>query len=529
MTKKSSVSRTVIALVIIILIIVAGIGLYYYQSYLQSSKISGTIVVAAEAGYNDAAIEKIAQDYMATHPGTTIKVVTLSFDTALSSYVTAFSSGSDVYDIVFFPNVGYLGNIAPYLVNLKPYLSDTKYFPASYNVSDIVPSMLAPFEINGSLYGLPCSGDAMLFYYRPSYFNNVTNQKLFQEQYGYPLPNPANTTLTLQQLVDVAQFFNGQHGSKYGIVMMTGPGDDDMIQSFLTLFGGVRVQYESVLGPVTAPYGDMFTSNGEILSNTTIFKNTLSQFVSLIKASEDPLSATFTMVPGMFARGDAPMMIYWTPPLLTLSNPNQSKVYNDWAIAPTMPGGVSETGGVGWGIYKGTHDLSLALSFLAFATSPNESIYYMTLDSLLPFRYSGFSYAISHHLLSATTLKIFLENLQNSVQGPANVPYWPQISAAFRGEVAYIVQGTINVNQAANAITLAAQKAGAKVYTGTLPTLTSSAINVFADEAYNLPSFSQFTYGSLSQQILPLYASYFQSEICNLATQEIPQFLSNIH
>ncbi len=498
MNKRSSVSTKVAALIVIIVIIVAGIGIYYYENYLQSSKISGTIVVAAEAGYNDAAIEKIAQDYMATHPGTTIKVVTLSFDTALSSYVTAFSSGSDVYDIVFFPNVGYLGNIAPYLVNLKPYLSNTKYFPASYNISDIVPSMLAPFEINGSLYALPCSGDAMLFFYRPSYFNNATNQKLFQQQYGYPLPNPANTTLTLQQLVDVAQFFNGQHGSKYGIVLMSGPGDDDMIQSFLTLFGGVRVKYDSVLGPVTAPYGDMFTSSGEILSNTTIFKATLSQFVSLIKASEDPLSATFTMVPGMFAKGDAPMMIYWTPPLLTLSNPTQSKVYNDWAIAPAVPGGVSETGGVGWGIYKGTHDLSLALSFLAFATSPNESIYYMTLDSLLPFRYSGFSYAISHNMLSASTLNLFLKNLQNSVQGPANVPYWPQISAAFRGEVAYVVQGTVTVNQAASAITLAAQKAGAKVYTGTLPPMSASFIGVYAEGGYRVPSFTQLAANGFS-------------------------------
>ncbi|MGC9209135.1 MAG: extracellular solute-binding protein [Nitrososphaeria archaeon] len=125
MNKRSSVSTKVAALIVII---VAGIGIYYYENYLQSLKISGTIVVAAEAGYNDAAIKKIAQDYMATHPGTTIKVVTLSFDTALSSYVTAFSSGSDVYDVVFLPNVGYLGNIAPYLVNLKPYLSNTKYF-----------------------------------------------------------------------------------------------------------------------------------------------------------------------------------------------------------------------------------------------------------------------------------------------------------------------------------------------------------------------------------------------------------------
>jgi len=188
--KGKSISKTLAAVVVIIIIIIAGVGAYYYymSTITPSSKITGSITVAAEAGYNDAALEQIAKNYMASHPGTTINVVTLSFDTALTSYQTAFSSGIDTYDVVFFPNVGYLGSIAQYLVNLKPYLSNKNYFPASYNISDIVPSMLSPFEINGSLYGLPCSGDVMLFYYRLSYFNNVTNQKLFLEQYGYPLP-----------------------------------------------------------------------------------------------------------------------------------------------------------------------------------------------------------------------------------------------------------------------------------------------------------------------------------------------------
>ena len=487
-SKERSISKTLAAVVVIIIIIIAGVGAYYYyiSTITPSSKITGSITVAAEAGYNDAALEQIAKNYMAANPGTTIHVVTLSFDTALTNYQTAFSTGTDTYDVVFFPNVGYLGSIDQYLVNLNPYLSNTNYFPASYNVSDILPSMLSPFEINGSLYGLPNSGDVMLFYYRPSYFNNVTNQQLFLAQYGYPLPNPANTTLTLQQLVDVANFFNGHHGAKYGIVMMTGPGDDDMIQTFLTLFGGVRVADSAVLGPVTGPYGDMFSSNGQILSNTSIFESSLSAFVDLIKASENPLGATFTTVPGTFARGDAPMMIYWTPPLLTLNNPNMSSVVGDWAVAPTMPGGVSETGGVGLGIYKGTHNMPLALSFLEYATSPNQSVYYMTLDSLIPYRYSGFAYAISHQLLSTPLIDAVLSNLKNSVQGPANVPYWPQISAAFRGEVPYVVSGTATVAQAASAITAASVKAGAKVYTGVSPPPPlSGTINVVAMAGYN--------------------------------------------
>ena len=463
------IAKTTLAVLIIIIIVVAGVGIYFAYTMTTSSStttgLSGSITVAAESGYNDGALKKIATDFMAANPGTTVNVVTLSFDTALQSYQTAFSAYQSSYDVLFFPNVGYIGSIEQYLLDLNPYVNNPSYFPASWNYSDFLPSMVAPFQINGHLYAIPNTGDAMLFFYRPSFFNSTANQAAFQSQYGYALPDPGKVTLTLRQTVDIANFFNGAHGAKYGIEFMTGPGDDDMIQTFLTHHGGPRTapNATTAYGKVTAPYGNMFTSDGKILTNTPMFQNALSDFVQLVKTSEDPLTATFTTVPGTFQAGDAPMMVYWSYPILFLGS-NTSAVAGDWAVAPTTPGGISETGGVGLGIFKYTHNLPLALAFEEFATNPTESLVYTTVNGLLPFRYSGFRYALANGILSTDLANALLSNLQNSVQGPANIAYWPQVSTYFRGEVPNIVSGQETVAQATAKITQESVTAGATAY-----------------------------------------------------------------
>jgi hypothetical protein len=237
-----------------------------------------------------------------------------------------------------------------------------------------------------------------------------------------------------------------------------------MIQTFLTLLGGARVGNASTYGSVTAPYGDMFSSTGQILSNTTMFKGALSDFVQLIKDSEDPLTATFTTVPGTFEAGDAPMMLYWSYPILFLGNKSVSAVWNDWAVAPTTPGGISETGGVGLGVFKYTQNLRLSLAFLEFSTTSAESVYYTTLDSLVPYRYTDFTYAIQNKLLPTSLINELLSNLKTSVQGPANIALWPQVSTYFRGEVPNIVSGSETVAQGASKITAECVAAGVPAY-----------------------------------------------------------------
>src|SRR5579875_1892305 len=164
--------------------------------------------------------------------------------------------------------------------------------------------------------------------------------------------------------------------------------DDDASQTYLAIMSGLRVSSASQYGQVTAPYGVLFDSNGKLLLNSSIGVQALTTYIQLVKYSESPLSASYSTAPGYFAAGDAPMMIWWNPAVFYLNNANKSKIVNDWMVAPKMPGGYSVLGGTGLAIAKNTQNKQLALTFLAFATSPNESIYFNTLDSLMPFRYS---------------------------------------------------------------------------------------------------------------------------------------------
>jgi hypothetical protein len=156
-------------------------------------------------------------------------------------------------------------------------------------------------------------------------------------------------------------------------------------------------------------------------------------------------------------------MIYYTSSLLTLAN---SSVGHDWAVAPKMAGGVSDLGGEGYGIFKYTHNLPLALAFEEFASSPNESPYFMSLSSLFPYRSSMFTYAVQHNLLSASVVNTVLPYLETSIQGPGNMAYWPQISTYFRGEVPSILSGSVTIQQGLATITQECVSAGATAWSG---------------------------------------------------------------
>jgi hypothetical protein len=303
----------------------------------------------------------------------------------------------------------------------------------------------------------------MMFYYIPSYFTNTTNQALFKQEYGYNLPNPATTTITLKQLVDIANFFNGKHGSKYGIVMMNDAVADDMTESFTALFAAARVNMSSVYGPVTAPYGELYTSSGKLLTDTPIFIQDLNYFAALENDSANEFNSGFLTTPETFGSGVAPMMIYWTPAMLSLQN---SSIKGQWAIAKAFPGGVSNLGGVAYGIFKYSKNLPLAISFLEFATSQNQSVYYMTLDDLLPFRYSMFTYGVQHGIFPASDLNAMESYLSNAVQGEPNLASWPPVLSYLQGEIPQVATMKITPSQAASAITSYAASQGIPIYSG---------------------------------------------------------------
>lgn len=469
LSKYRGIGKTITAITVVVIIVIVAVagGYEYYLSTVPKKPtpavLSGSITVVAQAGENNVALAQIAKNFEQLHPGVTVNIVSISFGNALTDYLTAFSENQDAYDIVYFPNIGWLGKLEPYLLNLTPYMNNPAYFPASYNFSDILPSMIDQFKFGSTYYAIPYLGDVMMFYYIPSYFTNTTNQALFKQEYGYNLPNPGNKTVTLKQLVDIANFFNGKHGSKYGIVMMNDAVADDMTESFTALFAAARVNMSSVYGPVTAPYGELYTSSGQLLTDTPIFIQDLNYFAALENDSANEFNSGFLTTPETFGSGVAPMMIYWTPAMLSLQN---SSIKGQWAIAKAFPGGVSNLGGVAYGIFKYSKNLPLAVSFLEFATSQNQSVYYMTLDDLLPFRYSMFTYGVQHGIFPASDLNAMESYLKNAVQGEPNLASWPPVLSYLQGEIPQVATMKISPSQAASAITSYAESQGIQIYSG---------------------------------------------------------------
>ncbi len=450
--KRAAISRMVVVGIVILLVAVAGgIGAYYaFMPAKQTSAISGTINVVAFSGFNDAALKKIAADFMAQHPGVTVNVIGEPYGSSVAAYMTAFQANQSSFDVISVAP-GFMGILQPYLLDVGPYVSGSQYFPASWNSSDMIQSTMNLFKAGGAQLALPEASDAFVMYYRPSFFNNATNQAAFQQQYGYALPNPASATLTLQQLVDVANFFNGQHGSKYGIIVMSDSLPYDMIQTYGSLLASLRVANAAQYGPVTAQWG-VFMSNGKLLINSTIGQQAMSTYIELVNASEGPLSTAFETAPGMFARGDAPMMLFWTQPAFYLNNANKSSIGGDWAVAPSYPGGYTTSSGTALSIFKYTKNLPTALAFLSFATSPSEAKNFFTLDSLLPFRYSVFSLAMSSEPQSAPAFVNVSNNVQHGYPYVVYASYFPKISAYVTSEFPSMYSGKDSVAVGTNKI-----------------------------------------------------------------------------
>jgi len=468
-TRKTGITQAILAVIVIVIIVIAGVGVYFAyvsttgKTTTTSSGVSGSITVAVEPGYSDAALAQVAKDYEASHPGTTINFADVAYPAVDTDYVTAFSAHQDVYDVVYFSNAGQLAPFDQWLVPLQNYVTNTTYFPSNYNMSDIIPTTYAAYTINGNLLGLPIQADAMLMFYQPSYFTNSTNQQEFMSQYGYPLPNPGTTTLNATELVNIANFFTGAHGSKYGVLFNADPDDDDMLQTFSQLVVGTRLADTSAFGAVNPTYGVLYSSSGQLLINSSAYVSLLSSMAQLVKDTEAPFSGTFGDSVNYFQKpGTSPILISFSYPMGYLNDTNGA-YGSGWAIAPTEVGGAAVLGGIGLGVYNGTKNLPLALSFIAYATGAQEDVNYWKLDSLAPPRYSDIT-TIEQSGFPSAILNTFYSNLANAVQIEANEPYEPTLGSSFVATMPYLVSGAITASTAAALIETSAVNAGATPY-----------------------------------------------------------------
>lgn len=111
------------------------------------------------------------------------------------------------------------------LTDLRPYMSAAPLpdYPQGW------PSSLIAFqEIGEAVYGTPYHDGPECFIYRKDLFEDVHEQRAFQERFGYPLAPPQ----TWVQFYDIAHFFTRPERNLYGTIFAAYPDGHNTVYDF---------------------------------------------------------------------------------------------------------------------------------------------------------------------------------------------------------------------------------------------------------------------------------------------------------
>lgn len=190
---------------------------------------------------------------------------------------------------------------------------------------DQIPPTMKPYYMgdptdSGKIWSVPLEADAELMIYRKDLFEDPANMKAFKKKYGYDLPSPPDTWA---QVYDIAQFFNDPANEFYGYISKFGIAYDVITWDFnqvLWCFGGAFWDRETK------------TAEGYINSPKAVkameFYKSLTEF-----APPGWPNAAFDETVQSMSQGLVSMAVEWSSFAPSITDPNNSKVYDKVAFA----------------------------------------------------------------------------------------------------------------------------------------------------------------------------------------------------
>jgi multiple sugar transport system substrate-binding protein len=192
-------------------------------------------------------LQQVANLYTQSHPNIKIIVDEPPASQWFSSAFNQFASGKTTFDAAVGDSqwLG-LGATKHYYLELTPWIK------ANLPVNDYVTSLMAAYGqypqripgvtggldlVHGHFYGIPFESDALAWAYRKDWFADPANQKAFKAKYGFALGVPQ----TMDQLVDIADFFTNPSKGQYGIAFHEANSYDaaaEAFNEFLWTYGG---------------------------------------------------------------------------------------------------------------------------------------------------------------------------------------------------------------------------------------------------------------------------------------------------
>ena len=144
--------------------------------------------------------------------GAKLSIVEVPFAEMHEKWLTDMTTGTGRYDAVWIP-AWFMGDfvVTNSIIPIDKYFHDPRF--ATWDRSSLAPQLAQLLQWNGKWYGIHNDSDAHVFYYRKDVFTDGKWRTAFRNAKGYDLPDPPRTW---QQVVDIAEFFNGKRWTRSG-------------------------------------------------------------------------------------------------------------------------------------------------------------------------------------------------------------------------------------------------------------------------------------------------------------------------
>lgn len=235
------------------------------------------------------------------------------------------------------------------LVPITQYAQDPAKTPVWFDYEDIMAAYRNGIAgAGGENYGVPTAGETRFIAYRTDLFDKYEKQP----------------PKTMDEFLELAQFFNGKEEGLYGVSMRAQRGIHFASgwMSLMYNFGGGFVDQSTLAG------GDVVAT-----ANSTETKQSLQYFVDLLKcAPPDVGTYTHEEALGAFVSGKTVMWLDATALANQITDPATSSVADKVAFVPTPTGPAGDGAALaGWnlGISAASRNKDQAWAFICFMAS----------------------------------------------------------------------------------------------------------------------------------------------------------------
>lgn len=217
-----------------------------------------------------------------------------------------------------------------YIYSLEQFMEDDQ-FP-QWDPETVLPAMKQLYTWDGRWVGIPNDNDGQVMYYRKDVLTNSRFQRQFEQEMGYEMPVPPET---VQQFIDVAQFFDGKDWDNDG-------SSDHGVSMHLKVGAQGMFHFMSWAAPyVVSPENDRFwfeTENFEPLVNSPGHVQALEDLMELVQyGPEGMIGWTLGESWDLFLKGDAVLTYTWGD-LGSLAQDEEESVVKGKVGAAQMPG-----------------------------------------------------------------------------------------------------------------------------------------------------------------------------------------------